>query len=142
MNPASLPRLSIATLVVGAALSGCFGEKWPPTQAAVVKLQPERYGEFVGAMDIAMQRHGLKKFPPAPGLNELMKRPVLFYQYKKDESEARIFLIIADLEGVSKIKVDVFGQYFPDAEARQNATASVWGVVERFGGMVVSGRFQ
>ena len=68
-------------LTLAVVLSGC-GEKWPPTQVAVVKLQPERYGEFVGAMDAAMQLHGLKKFSPAPGLDELMKRPMLFYLYK------------------------------------------------------------
>jgi len=132
-------RILIAMLVVGVVLSAC-GEKWPPTQVAVVTLQPERYGEFIGTLDAAMQQHGLTKFPPAPGLNELMKRPVLFYQYKKDESETKIFLIISDLDGVSKIKVDVFGQYFRDAEARQNATASVYQVVEKFGGTVVTGK--
>ena len=139
MNLAKPMRVSIAMLAVAAVLSGC-GEKWPPTQVAVVKLQPERYGEFVGAMDAAMQQHGLTKFPPAPGLDELLKRPVLFYEYKQDQSQAMGFLVVTDIEGVSKIKVDVFGQYFPDVKARQNATASVWGVVERFGGTVVSGR--
>lgn len=37
------------------------------------------------------------------------------------------------------LRVDVFGQYFPDADARRNATVSVGSVVERFGGTVVSG---
>ncbi|WP_426395235.1 hypothetical protein ACN9M1_13895 [Ralstonia sp. R-29] len=140
MNLARILRISIAMLVVGVVLSGC-GEKWPPTQVAVVKLQPERYGEFVSAMDAAMQQHGLTKFPPAPGLDDLMKRPVLFYLYKRDPSDTKLFLTVTDVEGISKVKVDVFGQYFPDAEARQNATASVHQVVEKFGGTVVSGKF-
>lgn len=140
MNLARPLRISIAMLVVTAVLSGC-GEKWPPTQVAVVKLPPERYGEFVGAMDAAMQHHGLKKFPAAPGLDELLKRPVLFYEYKQDQSRTMGFLVVTDVEGVAKIRVDVFGQYFPDAQARQNATASVLGLVERFGGTVVSGQF-
>lgn len=131
--------ISIAMLVVAVVLSGC-GEKWPPTQVAVVKLQPERYGEFVSAMDAAMQQHGLRKFPAAPGLDELMKRPVLFYEYKQDPSQAMGFLVVTDVEGVAKIRVNVFGQYFPDADARRNATVSVGSVVERFGGTVVSGR--
>lgn len=122
-------------------MSGC-GKKWPPTQVAVVKLQPERYGEFVSAMDAAMQQHGLTKFPAAPGLDDLMKRPVLFYEYKQDQSQAMGFLVVTDVEGVAKIRVNVFGQYFPDAQARQGATTSVRAVVERFGGTVVSGRFQ
>lgn len=141
MNLVRTLHMSIAMLVVAAVLSGC-GEKWPPTQVAVVNLQPERYGQFVSAMDAAMQQHGLTKFPAAPGLDDLRKRPVLFYLYKRDPSEKKLFLTMTDIEGVSTIKVDVFGQYFPDAQARQGATTSVRAVVERFGGTAVSGRFQ
>lgn len=61
MNLAKPMRVSIAMLAVAAVLLGC-GEKWPPAQVAVVKLQPERYGEFVGAMDVAVQQHGFPRW--------------------------------------------------------------------------------
>lgn len=83
------------------------------------------------AADVGCGREAVTGFLRRRDLMTLMKRPVLFYLYKRDPSDMKLFLTVTDVEGVSKVRVDVFGQYFPDADARQNATAGVGAVVEQ-----------
>ncbi|MBA9848522.1 hypothetical protein D7S55_26610 [Ralstonia pickettii] len=106
-----------------------------------MKVAPEKYADFVRDLDAALGVQGLRKFAAAPGLDDLLGRPVLYFEYKRDVSEKTGFLVATDIKGVSKIEFLVFENYFPDAEARKAALESVRGLIEKYGGTVVSGKF-
>ncbi|MBX3757059.1 MULTISPECIES: hypothetical protein [Ralstonia] len=133
--------LALFACIYFGGVMGCSAEKIPPTQVAVLKVAPEKYADFVRDLDAALGVQGLRKFAAAPGLDDLLGRPVLYFEYKRDVSEKTGFLVATDIKGVSKIEFLVFENYFPDAEARKAALESVRGLIEKYGGTVVSGKF-
>lgn len=125
--------LRTLVLVVAMAMSACSHESMGPTHVAQINLEPSRYSELIARLDLEMKAFGLSKYGAAPGLNELVGRPVLFYVYQMRPSDKRVFLELTDVLKAGTIGVRVYSTELADEQARRNAISRIDGVLSDFG---------
>lgn len=125
--------LRASSLLVAIAMNACSDDSMGPTHVAQVNLEPSRYSELIARLDLEMKSFGLSKYGAAPGLNELVGRPTLFYVYKTSRSDKRVFLEIADVLKAGTIGVRVYSTDLADEQARKNAISRIDGVLSDFG---------
>lgn len=125
--------LRALVLLLAMAMNACSHESMGPTHVAQINLEPSRYSELIARLDLEMKAFGLSKYGAAPGLNELVGRPVLFFVYKTSRSDKRVFLEIADVLKAGTIGVRIYSTDLADEQARKNAITRIDEVLSDFG---------
>lgn len=106
-----------------------------PSHEAEFMMSTKDYPALLAAVDGTAPAFGLKRVNAAPGLKELHGREVLFAAYEpKDPKEWRGAMDVTDVKAPGKVVLSVYGDYFDNAEQREQFIAEVAAIVRRFGG--------
>lgn len=116
-------------------LNSCSQETKIPTHFSEVKIKPNSYKYLIDRMDFEMRNFGLSRYGAAPGLRELRKRDVLYFEYRFRESDKWAFLTGTDIVEAGTIEIRVYSNVLTDRKDQIIARLGV--ILSEFGSKLI-----
>lgn len=114
--------------------------KIEPSYVAVVQASKDECPNILIRLDELLANFGLKKFKASPGLDELVGREVIYFEYKKEKKEKTGFLVVTNIKNPSELEFRLFPNYFANSSVRGKAVGDVIGFVRASGGVLIEGK--